>query len=251
VKVRRVDFYPDDWIAGTVGLTHHERSVYISVIAGIWAIGGPVPIDYLRRICPGRGMEKGLRGLVEKGKVSLGGSLAVQFVSQTRALTELSRSTSRIEQAHENGAKGGRPNNLTKPDGSSDQKANSHTVNSQQSTRRRSADADSVCARAKPKATTLPEDWEPGESDRMYAEERGLNPDEMLPEWRNYWCYEGGKNVKRVDWSLTWKDRCRTLAKRQGGNGQARSGRNDASRGGLVAAMRELWLEENDGCLPH
>jgi hypothetical protein len=117
--------------------------------------------------------------------------------------------------------------------------------------RKMSADADSARAKPKPKATTLPEDWEPDESDRTYAEERGLNPDDLLPEWRNYWCYEGGKNVKRVDWSLTWKDRCRTLAKRQGGNGQARSGRNDAGHGGVVAAMRELWLEENDGCLPH
>jgi hypothetical protein len=118
--------------------------------------------------------------------------------------------------------------------------------------RKMSADADSARAKPpKPIATTLPEDWAPNEADRAYAVERGLNPDEMLPEWRNYWCYEGGKNVKRVDWSLTWKDRCRTLAKRQGGNGPARPGRNDASRGGVVAAMRELWLEENDGCLPH
>jgi hypothetical protein len=119
--------------------------------------------------------------------------------------------------------------------------------------RKKESAAIAAVARAKPKlqATTLPEDWEPDESDRTYAKQRGLNPDEILPEWRNYWCYEGGKNVKRVDWSLTWKDRCRTLAKRQGSNGQARSGRNDASGGSVVAAMRELWLEENDGCLPH
>jgi hypothetical protein len=31
---------PDDWIAGTVGLTHDERSVYISVCVAIWSCGG-------------------------------------------------------------------------------------------------------------------------------------------------------------------------------------------------------------------
>jgi hypothetical protein len=108
--------------------------------------------------------------------------------------------------------------------------------------------------RAKPQkllATTLPEDWRPDESNRDYARDRGLDPDEMFPEFHNYWCYEKGKNVKRVDWSLTWKERCRTLEKRQGRNGQARSNGHYARDNGVVAAVRELLLEEDERGLPH
>jgi hypothetical protein len=255
VKVRRVDFYPDDWIAGTIGLTHEQRSVYISVCAAIWSYGGQAPLKFVRQICPGPHFKRALDGLVAIGKISLemdsNRPESGPKVAQKRAESELKVARIRTETALANGSKGGRPNKLAEPDGFSPEKPTNTNTNTIKEERKMSADADSARAKPKPKATTLPEDWTPDESDRMYAEERGLDPNEMLPEWRNYWCYEGGKNVKRVDWSLTWKDRCRTLAKRQGGNGQARSGRNHANGGGVVAAMRELWLEENDGCLPH
>jgi uncharacterized protein YdaU (DUF1376 family) len=44
-KVRRVDFSPDEWIAGTRELTMEERGAYWDVCALIYSRGGPIPDD--------------------------------------------------------------------------------------------------------------------------------------------------------------------------------------------------------------
>jgi hypothetical protein len=69
IKIRRVDFYPDDWIAGTVNLSHQERSVYISVCAAIWSRG---ECQWRKNMCArfvGPNFLRVLNRLVAKGKV--------------------------------------------------------------------------------------------------------------------------------------------------------------------------------------
>jgi hypothetical protein len=114
IKVRRIDFYPVDWLEGTVSLTHVERSVYITVCAAIYAQGGPVETAHVLKLCPGRWSKQGLEGLIAKGKVTLEGT----HVVQSRCVYELGRASDRVQSARVNGSAGGRPiNDLGKPNG--------------------------------------------------------------------------------------------------------------------------------------
>ncbi len=111
MKVLWVRFYSDDWIVGTMNLNNREKGIYIQVCAGIWSTGGPIDIDYLKKICPGKGFKQGLAKLAELGKVTITG----RFVSNSRAIRERFRADSETIRRRFNGAKGGRPKGLAKP----------------------------------------------------------------------------------------------------------------------------------------
>jgi hypothetical protein len=114
IKIRHVDFYPTDWLEGTISLSHIERSVYITICAAIYAQGGPVEISHVRKLCAGRGFEQGLGGLIAKGKATRVGTL----LRQERCIKEVERAQERVAVARMNGSKGSRNvKDLAKPPG--------------------------------------------------------------------------------------------------------------------------------------
>ncbi len=121
-RVRRVDFYPDDWIAGTGDLSIDERGVYITACALIYSRGGPITRDHLKRQCPGhaRPFNRAIERLVTLCKLI---DIEDGKLSQNRCETELKHAQNRIETSRENGQKGGRVSSknsdVTKPGGSS------------------------------------------------------------------------------------------------------------------------------------
>jgi hypothetical protein len=125
VKIRRADFWMDDWFAGTIGLTHFERSVYITICASNWSHGRPALKDDIRNLSPGRGFDQGWDGLERKGKivvvVDTNSTRDLHFAYNPRALDEHEKAMKRLRRSHEAGAKGGRPksvsNGLDKPNG--------------------------------------------------------------------------------------------------------------------------------------
>lgn len=110
-KVRHVDFSPDEYISGVGGvLTAEQQGIYWMICATIMSEGGAIPFNERRlaALCltrPTR-VRVVVEALIEKGKITLteDGELA-----QKRALSEVERSTKRIQTASENGSKGGRP----------------------------------------------------------------------------------------------------------------------------------------------
>lgn len=120
IKVRHIDFYPDEWLHGTSRLKPMEIAVYITACMMIYSHGGPIEKDDLRDQlrCPGRAFGPALDRLVEKGKLCLDGTL----VMSKRCATELQKARNRIAKAVQNGSKGGRPcgeiNDLGEPAGS-------------------------------------------------------------------------------------------------------------------------------------
>jgi uncharacterized protein YdaU (DUF1376 family) len=44
-KVRRVDFHPDEWIGGTLGMTLEEEGLFARLTARYYSRGGPLPSD--------------------------------------------------------------------------------------------------------------------------------------------------------------------------------------------------------------
>lgn len=71
--------------------------------------------------------------------------------------------------------------------------------------------------RAAPHPTTkrgcrLPDDWQPDEP--TFG---GVNPDQVLPKFRDYWRAASGANAVKADWQATWRNWCR----REGGSVQS------------------------------
>jgi hypothetical protein len=118
-KVRHIDFYPDEWLAGTATLDIVDVGIYITACAMIYSHGGSVEKSELKRFvrCHGKAFENALDRLVVAGKLTLNGSQ----IASKRCVNELENARKRIGSSVENGRKGGRPpkkiNDIEKPDG--------------------------------------------------------------------------------------------------------------------------------------
>lgn len=116
-KVRRIDFSPDEYIAGVgAKLTAEQQGVYWLVCALIYSEGGPVDDDAERigLLCKLRPSSAAriLQQLVDMEKLHRSGGK----LSQNRSEKELQRAAKRIETATENGQKGGRPRRISHAD---------------------------------------------------------------------------------------------------------------------------------------
>ena len=129
-KVRRVDFFPDELIAGTAGrMTPTVFGIYWMVCTLIYSKGTAIDDDpkWLANLFGGtnrRSVATALAQLEQDGKIErANGKLWVK-----RCLSELERTAKRIDSARENGATGGRPrrrvNGLANPDGLDPEKTN-------------------------------------------------------------------------------------------------------------------------------
>lgn len=121
MKVRHVDFYADEWLVGTAGLSLEERGLYVTICSLIYSQGGPIREDINelshRCKCHPRTFAAVLKKLTEAGKVCRSdGELMVN-----RCRTELEKAANRTSKAREHGSKGGRPvkenSGITKPGG--------------------------------------------------------------------------------------------------------------------------------------
>jgi hypothetical protein len=110
-KARRVDYYPDEYIAGVGGvLRADEQGVYWMLCSLIMSEGGAIEQNDRRfaalcRVRPSD-VKKIIETLVGSGKV-LRQSDGKLF--QKRAQSEVEKSLKRIQTASENGSNGGRP----------------------------------------------------------------------------------------------------------------------------------------------
>lgn len=136
-KIRRVDYSPDEMIAGVVGqMDPLDFGVYWMVCTLIYSRGGPINDDpqwiagIFKKTNP-RSVRAAIDRLISSGKVQrIGAELMVN-----RCRNELERALNRTRTAAENGMKGGRPssknNDLPKPGGFEEKKL---TINEQPST---------------------------------------------------------------------------------------------------------------------
>jgi uncharacterized protein YdaU (DUF1376 family) len=108
---------------------------------------------------------------------------------------------------------------------------------------------------AEKRGSRLSPDWEPDETNRKFAEQWGHDPDELLAEFRDYWLGEPGAHAIKLDWSRTWRNRCR---QRRGApaNGCYRTSAatNGSSPTGVISAARRV-IEQmrlaNGGSVAH
>ena len=74
MSIVHVPFYPSDWLAGTRGLSDAETGVYITLIARMYEMAGPIERDdnRLSRLCGCKsraGFVKSLNYLISEGKI--------------------------------------------------------------------------------------------------------------------------------------------------------------------------------------
>ena len=124
-KVRHIDWYADEWIAGTLELGNAERGLFITTCCLIYSTGGPITRDRLRAACRmehGLAFNRQLDALIKAGKLQVNG----EQITNKRCVNELQKAENRSAKARQNGGEGGRPrkenNDVGKPDGFHDEK---------------------------------------------------------------------------------------------------------------------------------
>lgn len=150
-RVRRVDFYPADWLAGTAGLAlgAFAKGVYWDLCALCYDAGRATLDEEVavRRLSAMNGdnprsVKAAIERLILAGKLQRltpeptpNGCRMAPELTPNRVRTELERASNRMRKARDNGAKGGRPrkqtNEIAKPNGIGDEKLS--TINHQSS----------------------------------------------------------------------------------------------------------------------
>jgi Helix-turn-helix domain len=88
------------------------------------------------------------------------------------------------------------------------------------------------------RATRIPDDWTPSESDRAYAIAHGVDPDRAGEEFRLYWSSATGRSARKLDWSQGFKQR--VLENQDRGRFRLNAPANDQGRGRpFVAPTRQ------------
>lgn len=99
-KIRRVDFSPDEWIAGTRELTLEERGAYWDVCALLYSRGGPIANDdgWIGRAlgCHVRTWRTIKARLIAVGKLAVDGD---GLLTNGRVEREIKRAEGRVKQA--------------------------------------------------------------------------------------------------------------------------------------------------------
>ena len=102
MSIVHVPFYPSDWLAGTRGLSAEETGVYITLIARIYEMAGPIERDDKRlfRLCGCKSKTafvKALEYLISEGKI-----IEVEgHLTNERAQKEIQNTTEKSAKARE------------------------------------------------------------------------------------------------------------------------------------------------------
>lgn len=92
-----------------------------------------------------------------------------------------------------------------------------HIMDHGPSTKDRGPDDNSTAKRGADRGTRLPEDWMPSEEDRAFAADLGLDSMVTAEEFRDFWTSVPGARGRKLNWSKTFRNRCRELGRRPRG----------------------------------
>jgi hypothetical protein len=211
-KARRVDFYPDEYIAGVGGtLRADEQGVYWMLCSLIMSEGHGIEQND-RRISALCGIRPAAaRRIVDK--LVTAGKIQRQSdgkLLQKRSQSEVEKSLKRIQTASENGSNGGRPKQkhqvnqqILKAGGSFDEKL---TTNYQPPTTNHK-EKETPNGVPKKRASRLPADWSPPSEWIDEAMAKGLSRKaaiESADRMKN-WSLSAEKGAK-LDWHATWRN---------------------------------------------
>ena len=246
-KIRNVHFSPDEYLAGTMGMTHQERGLYWQVCTLIYSSGGAIPDDD-ERLFAGPDNPRTTRTtqerLIKKSKITRTG--AELMVNRCR--TELESASNRMRTAIESGAKGGRPGvdrqqnqRVTKPDPLSTEKLPTPTP-----TPTPTPVVSILEATNKKRGTSISPDWQPNEKDTTHATAKGISPKDIAAIAEHFRDFHAAKGTISKDWSASWRTWTANHVKFEKRDGRGKASGNNGRRGGIATAYRELVAEADD-----
>lgn len=222
MKVRRVDFSPDEWLAGTLGMSPEEIGVYITICALIYSRGGDVPDDetYLSRICGchWRTFRAIRKSLIDRGKAEiLNGSWHVKRCSE-----ELHKALRRSSEATQNAvtrwSKHRETNDLPNADA-----VKPRNANHQPSTTsiKENPNQEVRAKESRSRKSQVPPDWRPTDDGNRYATDHGLTVDYINSEIEKFRDYHRSKANTFADHNAAWRTWVRNV-KPQKPNGKSK-----------------------------
>jgi uncharacterized protein YdaU (DUF1376 family) len=259
MKIRRIDFSPDEFIAGTMELSDAECGLYWRLCSLIYSRGRGVSRDELRAVSPSHGnaFNALLRRLIEIGKVI--GNDADLIVK--RCANELETARKRSAKWRENGAKGGRPpsniSNMQEPSGFSP-RARPH-IHQPSTTNKKESTLAGAKEKAPRRRSQIPENWIPDDAGRSYAlHHAGWADDRMDREIEHFRNHHRQKGAVFADHAAAWRTWVQRGAKiqEQNANGRPKLDRNTAAEHGHRRALGILaqaaidYDERQSGCRP-
>jgi len=209
MSIVHIPFYPSDWLAGTAALSDAEKGVYITLVARMYEMAGPIERDdnRLYRVCGSKSKAsfvKALNYLISEGKIietpdGLINEKAAKVIEQT---TEKSTKAKAAAQSRWDR----KPN---KNNGGSDANASAEHM-PQQCQPEPKPKLDKREAKASPKnGTRLPEDWFLSKHLGEWSISEGATHELVRLEaakFRDYWIGVAGAKGRKADWDATWRN---------------------------------------------
>ncbi|MBO9398752.1 YdaU family protein [Shimia sp. R9_2] len=211
MSILHVAFYPSDWLAGTRGLSDVETGVYITLIARMYEMAGPLERDdnRLYRLCGSKSKAsfvKALNYLISDGKIieTEGGLFNDRVQKEIEKVTEKSVSAKQAADARwkkktnkNNGPKNANASNphMQKP--------------CQLEPELEKKEEPKGSSKKKPRGDRLPEDWVLPKALGDWAVDQGLPPQDVRKEaakFIDYWHSVPGQKGVKLDWPATWRN---------------------------------------------
>lgn len=214
-------FYIGDYLRDTQHLNTEKHGAYMLLIMAYWASGKPLPDEdeHLATICR-LPLE---RWQIVRPTIERFFRVANGEWRHRRIDAELARSVEITEKRRAAGMARAQQTASKRP-AHAEQVNQQNAIPSQSQIQKKDSppvspplggDAREVKARDRSqRGTRLPTDWQPTPEDRDFARTLELDPDEVAAEFRDYWTGIAGRFGVKLDWSGTYRNRCRELAKR-------------------------------------
>jgi len=253
MSIIHIAFYPSDWLAGTRGMSDAETGVYITLIAKMYEMAGPIERDdeRLYRSCGCKSKAsflKSLNYLISVGKVievedGLFNERASKVIKETieKSAKAQSAAQSRWDRKPNKNKRG------TDANASAEHMPEACQSKSESELYKRDTNVS-----PKKRAARLPENWVLSKACGEWAVGEGYSIEAIRIEaekFKDYWIGVGGTKGTKLDWPATWRNWIRNS--KQGsnnGNGNSNSKRRDPALE-QIARLTGLSTTPGDGGL--
>lgn len=213
MKVRRIPFSPDEWLAGTAELSPYDRGVYITICALIYSRGERIEAEVLARHLGvhGNAINASLARLAAARKITRNG----YEITQKRCEIELENARKSSGNAPENGQKtvgngleiegqSNAINGATKSPRARVEDISSSSFPIEEEKKVVGVRSPRRGARLQQDVELSPEWAEAAKTARTRAGLPELNLDTEFEKFRNHWLAKPGQNAMKLDWRRTW-----------------------------------------------
>lgn len=183
-------FYVGDYVANTLHLARENHGSYLMLILGAFKNGGWIPNDdiFLATIAKCTPKEWKRERHVYAGFFVV----TDERWTHRRVTHELGKAEELTEKRSKAGSNGAAKRWQTHGNGIAEPQQNDGPSEPH--------------PKAKALGARLPENWQPSDEDRAFAEQYGKNADAVAASFRDYWRGVPGAKGRKADWPGTWRN---------------------------------------------